>query len=399
VNILFEPFDRARQYSAPELRDALADARRRLLAQIDTLSDAQWRVPFRPGLNPIAWEAAHVAWFAEFWILRGPHRVGEDGFVYAARRPVHAGPDELFDSSRLAHADRWQVALPGRDALRERLAAQLDACRAALTAASEDDDALYFHRLALFHEDMHNEAFTWLRATLGYPSPDDASLPRLTPCPPVQVSGATVIVGSPRGAPGFAFDNEAPAYTTEIADFEIDSVPVTAGAFERFVNAGGYDSVDFWPGEAGRWRAACGRAHPERWRRGAQGWETRWFDRWLPLDAEQAVIHVNAYEAEAYCRWAGRRLPRAAEWEHAACTGAIAWGGSVWEWTADPFLPYPGFVAGAYRDYSMPWFGTHRELRGGAFAAHARMHYPRYRNFFTPDRCDVFTGFRTVANR
>jgi EgtB-related family protein len=117
-----------------------------------------------------------------------------------------------------------------------------------------------------------------------------------------------------------------------------------------------------------------------------------------PLDPELPVIHVNAFEAEAYCAWAGRRLPRAAEWEHAAAAlVAFHWGGSVWEWTSDAFQPYPGFKAGPYRDYSQPWFGDHRELRGGAFATHARMHDLRYRNFFMPQRADIFAGFRTAS--
>jgi EgtB-related family protein len=106
------------------------------------------------------------------------------------------------------------------------------------------------------------------------------------------------------------------------------------------------------------------------------------------------VIHVGAFEAEAWCRWAGRRLPSAAEW-HAAAP-RLAWGQGVWEWTTDEFAPYAGFEAGPYRDYSAPWFRGHRELRGGAFATDLRMHDRRYRNFFTPQRCDVFAGFRSV---
>jgi EgtB-related family protein len=123
----------------------------------------------------------------------------------------------------------------------------------------------------------------------------------------------------------------------------------------------------------------------------------RWFDRWQPLAPGAPVIHVSAWEAEAYCRWAKRRLPAAAEWECATRDPRFQWGRSVWEWTADAFVPYPGFVAGPYAEYSRPWFGDHRELRGGAFATHTRLHDPRYRNFFVADRNDVFAGFRTAA--
>ena len=357
-------------------------------------------MPQRPGLNPIGWELAHVAWFGEFWVLRGPHRVGPDGLVHAARPARIAGPDAHLDSARLPHEQRWTTPMPPRREVMQMLDAQLDACLGALPT-SDDDAALYLHRLALFHEDMHGEAFAWLRATLGHPAPLGAVLEPLASDQPLRVRGGSVRVGRPPAQRGFAFDNERPGLHRVLDDFEIDATPLTAGDFLRFVEAGGYDDPAFWPGAAGAWRAGVDRRHPERWRRGETGWEQRWFDRWLPLDPRQPVVHVNAWEAEAYCRFAGRRLPGAAEWEHAATSDGSAsrfhWGRSVWEWTRDVFEPYPGFEPGPYKDYSAPWFGDHRELRGGAFATHARMHDPRYRNFFVPERTDVFAGFRTVA--
>jgi gamma-glutamyl hercynylcysteine S-oxide synthase len=385
----------ARRLSGPALAAALRDSRARTLSLVDDLSDAQWAVPQQPGVNPPLWELAHLAWFAEFWMLRGPHRLGEDGLVHAARPPRHAGPDALLDSARLAHAERWRAPLLPRAELKAMMAAQLDACIAAL-AGRDDDTALYFARLTLFHEDMHGEAFAWMRATLAYPEPAFPQMPAFAPRDPIRVRGGQVRIGWPAGRRGFAFDNELPGRELTLHDYEIDAAPVSNGQFLRFVEAGGYDEPAWWPGDAGTWRAGIARSHPERWRRSDHGqWQQRWFDRWLALHPDEPVIHVSAWEAEAYCRWAGRRLPSAAEWEHAA--PSMRWGRSVWEWTADAFQPYPGFAPGPYKDYSAPWFGDHRELRGGAFVTQERLHDACYRNFFRPERSDVFAGFRTVS--
>jgi ergothioneine biosynthesis protein EgtB len=391
----------ARGLGGAALATALREARDRSLAFTLELDDAQWRPPPGPGVNPFAWELAHIAWFAEFWTLRGPHRVDAQGRVHAAQAAHHAGPDEIFDSSRLAQTQRWSVALPTRAELAGRLGAQLEAGLESLARLDPADDAaMYFHRLALFHEDMHAEAFAWMRAALGLPAPAGLALPCGARGEPLRLPAGEAGIGWAAGRPGFAFDNERDARVLRFASIEIDAAPVTAGQFCSFVESGGYDEPAFWPGEAGAWRAKAGRSQPSRWRRTTDGgWQTRWFDRWQPLDPRQPVIHVNAWEAEAWCRWAQRRLPTAAEWERAAgqAPGRFSWGRSVWEWTADDFHPYPGFLPGPYRDYSAPWFGDHRELRGGAFATSERLHEACYRNFFEPHRDDVFAGFRSVA--
>lgn len=394
-----------RQLSGDALAAALRDSRRHTLQCVNDLSDAQWSPARQIGINPIAWELAHIAWFAEFWILRGPHHRDAQGLAHAAHAPRFAGPDALLDSARLAHAQRWAESMPTRDALDAMLQGQLQACLGAmpshyLAADTTTSDALYFHRLALFHEDMHGEAFCWMRATLGYPAPTHVDVPTVPQRALLTLPVTTVRLGCNLDEPGFAFDNECPWHTVKLQTFGIDSAPVTAQDFALFVEAGGYNTPEYWPAEAGAWRAQSGMAHPQRWRHvTSQGWQMRWFDQWLALPSNAPAIHLNAFEAQAYCLWAGRRLPSAAEWEYAAQTDpGFQWGHSVWEWTADAFTPYPGFEPGPYREYSQPWFdGKHRELRGGAFATHHRMHNPRYRNFFQPHRFDVFAGFRTVS--
>jgi iron(II)-dependent oxidoreductase len=242
-----------------------------------------------------------------------------------------------------------------------------------------------------------------------------------------------VSLGAPPGR-GFVFDNEKWAHPVELAPFRIARHAVTQAAFVRFVGDGGYARRELWTAEGWAWRRAADAAHPVYWRQRAGGWERRHFDAWVPLEPGLPVIHVNAHEAEAWCRWAGRRLPTEAEWEAAAGPRRFPWGdapprsedanldgwragclhvaalpagdapsgcrqmiGNVWEWTATPFAPYPGFVPDMYRDYSQPWFGTHRVLRGGCWATRGRLLRNTWRNFYPPERRDVWAGFRTCA--
>jgi ergothioneine biosynthesis protein EgtB len=389
---------RARHYSAAELAVALQDARQRLLALVEDLTDRQWNVPFRPGVNPVAWEIGHVAWFAQWWTLRGPHHVNDAGEIVAQSSARPGAPDALFDSSRIAHAQRWQVSLPSRAQVLDLLHTQLEETLHALAAQSHNDASLYFHRLSLFHEDMHCEALIWLRAVLEYPAPACAALPQLKGAAVrVEIPAQEILLGHAHSAQGFCFDNEQPGMYARLEAFDVDIRPVSCREFLRFVLAGGYDNATYWPDAAGHWRANAGRSHPQSWRHSNGVWQLRWFDRWIALPEDAPLMHVNAYEAQAYCLWAGRRLPTAPEWEAAARSRTIDWGGGVWEWTASAFMPYPGFAPGPYRDYSQPWFGTHRELRGGSFATRARLHHASYRNFFTPERSDVFAGFRTCS--
>ncbi|MCS7100996.1 MAG: SUMF1/EgtB/PvdO family nonheme iron enzyme [Burkholderiaceae bacterium] len=380
-----------RRLNKAQLREALLDARQYTQAWLADLDDARWQVPYLPIINPPLWELGHVGWFQERWCLRW-----RDGAVREPARLRDA--DRWYDSSAVAHATRWTLDLPDRGATERYLQRVLEDTLEALHRAEDSDDGLYFFRLALYHEDMHGEAFAYTRHTLAYPPPPALAMTvrRFDRGGDVALAGAEFMLGAPRGA-GFVFDNEKWAHPVRLQPFAIARRPVTNAEYLSFVEAGGYERPQHWD-EAGRaWLAHTRRRHPRDWRFFDGQWQQRVFDRWVPLVSDEPVMHVTAFEAEAWCRWAGRRLPSEAEWEFAATSGAIEWGEAVWEWTASPFVPYPGFAPDAYRDYSVPWFGTHRVVRGGSFVTRPRMRHPRYRNFYTPERDDPFIGFRSCA--
>jgi iron(II)-dependent oxidoreductase len=425
---------------ADSLIEQMRDAHRRTLALIDGLSPAQMMGLRLATVNPLLWEIGHAAYFYEYWVLR--QHLGQP----AANDAV----DRLYDSITIAHDDRWDLPLPDLEATLGYIDEVQNRVAAALRRG---DDARrdYLAQYAVFHHDMHNEAYTYTRQTLGYPAPgfpgngapvaDDASA-----CGDARVPGGNFVLGASPGD-GFVFDNEKWAHPVEIAPFAIARTAVSHGDFQRFVEAGGYDERQYWDDDGWQWRTAARLEHPRYWRPAATGWELRLFDQWRPLPRNAAMIHVSWHEAQAYCRWAGRRLPTEAEWEVAAAAeptpdgNALApvkrrfpWGdapprpdqanldghalgtidvsalpagdsafgcrqmiGNAWEWTQDTFGPYPGFEPDMYQDYSQPLFGITKVLRGGAWATRGRMIRNTWRTYYGPERNDVFAGFRTCA--
>ncbi len=452
----------------PALARLLADARQRTLALVADLDERQMIGPKLATVNPPLWEIGHVAWFQEFWTLR--HLRG--------LRPLVEGADSFYDSAKVAHDTRWDLPIASRERTLAYMNAVLDRVCDGLAGAAPTPEAVYFHLLALFHEDMHDEALAYTRQTLGYPKPSFSGRTSNTEddgpiAGDVEIPGGTFMLGAPRDSL-FVFDNEKWAHPVEVRPFRIARAAVTNAEFAAFVDDDGYRRKEFWSDEGQQWLQAGGSpalaqsfakffereqstarstdraaiAHPVYWKKERGEWFQRVFDEWVPLQKNLPVMHVNWYEADAYARWAGRRLPTEAEWEMAAaaeperggagirpCKRLYPWGddaptsdranldgvaaglmpvgalaagdsafgcrqmiGNVWEWTASDFLPYPEFSPDPYKEYSAPWFSTHKVLRGGCWMTRARLIRNTWRNFYTPDRRDVWAGFRTCAN-
>ena len=426
---------------AEHLAAIMEDAQRRSLALTEGLDEEQWMGPRLPIVNPLRWEIGHVAWFYENFILRDLY----------GRAPILPQGDELYDSSGVAHETRWDLplldmedAIGYAETVKERCLERLDR-----GLASEQDSFMY--QFATFHEDMHTEAYVYTRQTLGYPAPRFGGAGRQARAfedshpGDAAVPGGVFRLGAERRAP-FRFDNEKWAHPIRVGPFSIAKAPVSNAEFGAFVDADGYQRREFWSEAGWEWRAGTGAEHPVYWvPDAAHGFRRRRFDRIEPLPPNEPVIHVNWFEANAWCAWAGRRLPTELEWEAAALgepdgdrlaptkrtfpwgesppdpsranldgwalgclpVGALSDGdsafgcrqllGNAWEWTADTFGPFPGFQPDSYREYSETRFHRTKVLRGGAWATRSRMLTGRYRNFFSPDRRDVMAGFRTVA--
>jgi|GEM_PF-84644 len=446
-------------FSADDLDHLLCHTFDRILALTETLTDAQRDLAYHPGVNPPVWELGHSAFFYEWFILKG-----EDG-----RETYDPALDDVWDSFQLAHQDRWNPAMfpdyaatriyaeTVRNQMRERLASR------PLTAWDR-----YLTRYAIYHQNMHIESMIWARQMLGYPpppgshwlSPPDAEESQATD---VTIPAGRYFIGQARDdatydTDSFGFDNEKPGFSVELAEFRISRDLVSCRDYLAFIEDGGYQRPELWSQGGRRWlrqprvqptRLQEEKAPPENaetpqaprfWQRNSDGnWQRRVFDRWLPANSHSPVLHLSYWEAEAFCAWAGRRLPTEFEWEAAAlgrrdASGSLFPGdaretraeadldgrylgqspvsamaeldsgsgcrqmiGTCWEWTSSQFFPYDGFTMDMYPFMSTLQFGDHKTTRGGSCATSSCLIRGTYRQAYYPDRDDVFTGLRTCA--
>jgi gamma-glutamyl hercynylcysteine S-oxide synthase len=375
---------------AAQIAYGLQDLRTKTLAVFDAYVVAdRLTLPYDDELNPPLWELGHLAWFQEYWIGRNQQRqLGIDYDATHARLPsLLTQADKWYDSGKVSHASRWHLPLLEPLACKDYLTKTLNQTLTLLAQASSSDDDLYFYRLVMFHEAMHLEAAIYMAQTVGVDLnthlgakivPNFIATKALNTSAKCQFEHQNQVFQLGNQNSGFAFDNELGAHAIKVEAFEVESRCVNWGEYLSFVEA-------------------TNRSLPRYVQRSDLGFEAQQFGVWKPLNLQATAVHLSLADAQDYCAWAGRRLPTEAEWELAASSSPakdFEWG-HVWEWTSNTFAPYPGFAAHPYLDYSEPWFGTRQVLRGACLATQPMMKNIKYRNYFTPDRTDIYAGFRT----
>jgi iron(II)-dependent oxidoreductase len=358
----------------------LAEARRGTYELIEPLDDEQLNRVYSPILSPLAWDLGHIANFEELWLVQ---TIGE-------REPLHGELGRFYDAIENPRKTRGELPIL-RDAelrsyladVRERTLEVLDQVDIAADAGDPLLRDGFVYDLLLAHEQQHNETMLQLLQLVdGYePLRESDTGPHAKPAPPgpemVAVEAGEYEIGAP--ATGFAYDNERPRHAVTLAPFEIDRTPVTNGAYVAYMEATGVQPPLYWEGDA------------------EAGWVSVARGRRDPVDLAQPAIHVSWQEADAFARWAGKRLPSEQEWEAAA--DRLDAVGQVWEWTSSDFLAYPGFEAFPYREYSEVFFGDeYKVLRGGSWATDPAVMRPSFRNWDLPQRRQVFSGFRCARD-
>lgn len=420
----------------------LAEARERTLLLVERLSDDDLLRQHDPLMSPVLWDLGHIAHFEELWLTQNL-----DGKIEFSEMPGIYNP---FEHPR---ATRASLPLPPLAEMRHRLDEIREKVLERLERTDFDDAnpllaGAYVYNMVLQHEFQHNETILQtLQLKLGEPyhPPVTPSVPNVAGAvgmsdDMVEVPAGEYTIGtSDRSA---AYDNERPQHSVSVAEFRIDRTPVTSGAYIEFIADGGYEDRRLWSDGGRAWLDESRASSPKHWTRDGNGWTVRTMDRVSAVDPERPVCHVCYHEADAFARWAGKRLPTETEWEIAAswdpARGALRfpWGneeatardanvdqlsfgtspvdafprnvsplgcygmiGDVWEWTSSDFSGYPGFESFPYREYSEEFFGSeYKVLRGGSWATRPGAIRNTFRNWDYPIRRQIFSGFRCAAD-
>jgi iron(II)-dependent oxidoreductase len=424
-----------------EIAAALIAARDRTSALTDCVDEPDLIRQHSPLMSPLVWDLAHIANQEEMWLLRTVG--GED--------PIHPEIDPLYDAFEHPRSERPSLPLlpPGeaRTYAADVRGRVLDLLAGARFSGTPLATGGFAFGMVVQHEQQHDETMLITHQLRRGAPVLTAAPPAAPPADAISLPAEVAVAGGPftmgTSSEPWALDNERPAHQVHVPPFFIDTTPVTNAAYQAFIADGGYDDPRWWTPAGWDHRQRTGLAAPMAWRREGGEWVRTAFGVTAPAAPAEPVLHVCWYEADAYARWAGRRLPTEAEWEKAArfdpASGRsrrFPWGddaptaeranlgqrhlrpapagsypdgsapcgarqliGDVWEWTSSDFLPYPGFRAWPYREYSEVFFGPeYKVLRGGSFAVSPVACRGTFRNWDYPVRRQIFAGFRTARS-
>ena len=363
----------------PALCEALQHARDRTLALVAPLSSDELERVHHPLMSPLCWDLGHIAAYEDLWLV---HRHG--------RRPLlRSDLAHLYDAFETPRAVRGDISCLRGGEVFDYMGAVRERALEVLEAVGPGDGTLF--ELVVRHEAQHDETMRQTLFLAGLPGGRPTAAPRDADAAEgwIEIPAGPFEMGA--GADGFAFDNERPRHTVEVDAFRIARRPVTNASWAHFCEGGGYERREWWSDEGWAWKEEYDITHPEGWTAGGPPAD----------DPRRPVMHVSWFEADAFARAQGARLPTEAEWEKASTwtREPIAQVGEAWEWTASPFGGYPGFVAHPYREYSEVFFGDrYRVLRGASWATEARVRSPTFRNWDLPQRRQIFAGVRLARD-
>jgi iron(II)-dependent oxidoreductase len=436
MSAMSSPSAAAAPTTASDAIAVLREARDRTSAIVASISDADLERVHSTLMSPLVWDLGHIAAFEDLWVA---HRFG--------RLPLlREDLAEVYDAFETPRADRGELAFLRPPAAREYMAQVRERTLTVLEEHADEDGTIA--EMVLRHEHQHNETMlqTIALARLtdyrleGATRPPEAPGPEHTGLELVEVPAGQCTIGASQS--GFAYDNERPRHRTDVRGYLIGRTPITNATYLTFTEGGGYERREWWSDEGWHWKEQYDITRPGGWTADlAAEWRLGALE---PLDPHRPVVHVSWFEADAFARAHGLRLPTEIEWEKAATWDQAAqeprdypWGndpprlgvhgnvdqlacgpaaagaypggaspygclgmiGDVWEWTASTFAGYPGFVAHPYPEYSQVFFGPdHRVLRGGSWATRARVSTPTFRNWDFPQRRQIFAGFRIARD-
>jgi iron(II)-dependent oxidoreductase len=374
----------------------LERARARTDALLAPLSPEQLTTQVSPLMSPLVWDYAHIGHFEELWLLR----------TVGGRDPMRAEHDDVYDAFTHERSERGELPILEPDAAR----AYVDAVRGSVLELVENldwengDPLLtrgFVAGIVLQHELQHQETMTQTLQLGELPGPAPARPPDVHAGGELLIEAGPFQLGADRSE-GWAYDNERPAHEARVESFLIDRALVTNDDYATFVREGGYEDAAVWHPDGWDWRLHTEAEAPLYWERGGDGWARRCFGTVETLSPREPVQHVSWWEADAYARWAGKRLPTEAEWEKAARTNPDELEhlqGAVWQWTSSHFAAYPGFRAFPYAEYSEVFFGSdYRVLRGGSWVTDPVVARASFRNWDYPQRRQIFSGIRCARD-